>query len=370
MRLPINQVLVGDCVEVMKTLPAESIDTTMFSPPYWGLRDYGVEGQIGLESTYEMYIAKMVEVCREVKRVLKKTGSMYLVLGDTYAASRSYQVPHTKWKVAESSIVKKSRKATLPSKCLVGVPWRVALSLVDDGWILRNDIIWHKPNAMPSSVKDRLSNTHEHIFHLVKARRYYYDLDAIREPHKTDKCWGQAHQKGSSSPVALDKRGYIGGGPSLHQKSHHSKGKNPGDIFQTRKEPYIGNNPHRMRLQKEQYLALDPSRPMDLSHPLGKNPGDFWSISTKPFKGAHFAVYPEEICVRPIKSSCPPDGVVLDPMCGSGTTLVVAKKLGRRWVGIDINPDYVEMTKARLSAVPERLTKFLCEWIKEEEEIK
>jgi len=157
------------------------------SPPYWNLRDYGTEGQLGLEPTYEDYVQHIVEVCRELWRVLTKDGSFYLNLGDTYAGNK---LGKTDKKVAEyvkdsQKNLVKTRPANISAKCLIGIPWRVALALIDDGWILRNDVIWHKPNCMPSSVKDRLTNTYEHIFHFVKSRKYYYNLDAIRQPHKS-----------------------------------------------------------------------------------------------------------------------------------------------------------------------------------------
>jgi len=411
------------------------------------------KGQLGLEPTWQLYVSHMVTVCRELKRVLKKTGSMYIVLGDTYAGSgQGHKISEQRETYKKYSpnlnfpFVRPTTKiADYQPKCLLGIPWRVAFALIDDGWILRNDIIWRKPNAMPSSVKDRLTQTYEHIFHFVKNRKYYYNLDAIREPHQTSSL----KRAGISGVVPFNlrvrdvKRGkkgaFVEGGkvkqlkasekevenyvypesgrirglgdvlaydskyakheygqtlqafvreqtiakrrqvsrieakklfPNdpekqqeyinyIHDHDGHPKGKNPGDVFQTKKEPYVGNNPHRMRLQKEQYLALDSSRPMDLSHPKGKNPGDFWNVCTKPFKGAHFAVYPEAICINPILSSCPPNGVVLDPMCGSGTTCLVAKKLGRNYIGIELNPKYVELARKRLEAVPPRLDTFL-----------
>jgi len=572
-------------------------------------------------------------VFREIKRVLKKTGSFYVVLGDTYAGSCS-QGSQSK---SQPYLRLYPQREALQPKCLIGIPWRVALALIDDGWVLRNAIIWHKPNAMPSSVKDRLTCTYETIFHFVKNRKYYYDLDAIREPHSTgtfkrifqkavfqqnggkkqvqlrgkkrssrdrgSRCANMAKsiaEKYVKHDVAVSRVGNFSYIDPLHEKEYHPIGKNPGDVieakwsnvsgqstqsnlghggthgnrfnhplgknpgdtWQTKKETYIGNNPHRMRVQRKKYVALDPARSMDLSHPKGKNPGDiirigmhhgssltsgrathherqiieshllgknpgdvihldrkktavenfrtgrsmrlppepqnpnafhpkgknpgdiiktrrdsseimaqsrihrchsrkgmhqeginlgryryaktgknpgdvvkqfdemmkrhpthpphhaarirlsdwnphewvqhplgknpgdiiserdvkqgkanvkngrlnsahpdcgekalnpyilddpnpsdFWSITTKPFKGPHFAVYPEEICIKPIKSSCPPNGIVLDLMCGSGTTLVAAKKLGRKYIGFDINPKYVEMAKKRLREI-------------------
>ena len=429
--LPINQILCGDCITIMKTLPSNSIDMTQFSPPYWGLRDYGVEGQIGLEANPTKYIEKMVQLCQEIRRILKKTGSMYLVIGDTYFGGngtygkpKDWQDLHMHQNYPNGNFYKERNKLAsnwLQSKQLMGIPWRVAITLQEDGWILRNDIIWYKPNHMPSSVKDRLTQAYEHIFHFVKNRKYYYNLDAIREPHKTEfapfnlrvrdvkrgkggvSAFGKLKaseeeienyaypektlKKGkqyrrrdsqfqltpteASNRSSADTTGSYENRAAAKVGKHHGssvnkgrachyenqlienglKGKNPGDVFQTKKKPYIGNNPHRMRLEPEQHIALDPSAPMDLSHPLGKNPADFWEITTKPYKGAHFAVYPEAVCVKPIKSSCPSNGIVLDPMCGSGTTLVVAKKLGRQYIGIELNPQYVGMARKRLAEI-------------------
>jgi len=237
---------------------------------------------------------------------------------------------------------------------------------------------------MPSSVKDRLTTTTERVFHFVKSPKYYYDLDAIRQPHQSSPQHLKNSRKGKSK---FDDNVFFGSprGHSWRSTDGHPLGKNPGDVFQSDREPYLKNNPHVMRKKSQEYLALDPSKPSDLSHPMGKNPGDvikigmhhgssltkgrathykgqkiesclsgsnpgdFWAINTKPFKGAHFAVFPDTLIEPIIKSSCQKNGVVLDPMCGSGTTLIVAKRLGRNYLGCDINPNYVEMTKKRLA---------------------
>lgn len=471
----------------MKTFPDESIDLTMFSPPYWGLRDYGVEGQIGLEDHPSKYITKMVEVCGQVKRVLKRTGSMYIVIGDTYYGGGTGQEITSHGKMVENSflsavsaknmIPNKQLSSWLQPKQLLGIPWRVAIALQEDAWILRNDIIWSKPNHMPSSVKDRLTNAYEHIFHFVKSRKYYYDLDAIREKqsavtmkritqpnvmNQTDVYQGNFDGFGEESekygsPRARTQRKIdetaklfiekgSGGNVGL-PAPEHPLGKNPSDVllydskykdseYGQTLQAFIRENTIAKRrvLSREEAQKLFPNDPEKQQeyinyihdhdmHELGKNPSDFWSITTKPFKGAHFAVYPEEICIRPIKSSCPEfvcdkcgkprtritnvvgrytqqwgqrkskpwfndkrempqkiiyeslketvgwsdcscgvgfhNGVVLDPMCGSGTTLVVAKKLGRKYVGIELNPAYIEIAQKRLSAVPEKLTPLL-----------
>ena len=340
--LPINQVVCGDCREILKTFSSESIHFCMFSPGYWGLRDYGVEGQIGLEPVYTLYIQHLVEVGREIKRVLRKDGSWYLNLGDTYAGSGCGKGNHRKeYSLSDPTLYadkpSPQLKASIPPKCKLLMPYRVALALIDDGWICRNDIIWHKPNAMPSSVKDRLTQTHEVIFHFVRSRKYYYNLDAIREPHKTN--FGYFNLR-----VRDVKRGKFG---TTAQE---------GKLRASEKEVEDYQYPEKIRPE-----GVAPSSGQRAGYPkklveniyqkLGKNPGDFWSITTKPFPDAHFAVYPEALCERPIKSSCPPNGIVLDPMCGSGTTLVVAKRLGRRFIGIDLNSSYCEMSRKRLAEV-------------------
>ena len=363
--------LTGSCVEVTKTFPAESVDMAMFSPPYYGLRDYGKEGQLGLEPSWKIYVEHMVELCREVGRVLKKTGSMYVVIGDTYAGSHCGKGDRTlfqnekRMKVAENLFQKPSPQANATdykAKCLMGVPWRLAFALIDDGWILRNDVIWRKPNAMPSSVKDRLTQTYEHIFFLVKARRYYFDLDAIRQPH-SDGTFKRIFQKTVLQQKGGNKQIILRG----EKKSLRDRGSRCADMVKSLAEKYA--YPEKLTkhdIAVRRFPTVNRRGGIGYTDPLhvkaynikGKNPGDFLSINTNPFRGAHFAVYPEAICVDPIKASCPLNGIVLDPMCGSGTTLVVAKKLGRRWIGIDLNPAYIEIAKERLNKIPEKLTCF------------
>jgi site-specific DNA-methyltransferase (adenine-specific) len=313
----------------------------MTSPPYWALRDYGTTGQLGLEQDFRDYVSKLLQLFDELKRVLKTTGSFYLNLGDTY-----------------------SRGGAISAKCIIGIPWRVALGLIDSGWILRNAIVWFKQNSMPSSVKDRLSNTYEHIFHFVKSKKYYYDLDAIRVPHKfaakpfnirvrdaqkgrLQSKWGILANASKAEVEAYDEKHYNRYPP---QEPRHCQLLSMG----------IGHGGHTGKTVRH-------------DHPLGKNPGDLWTVNSKQHPFAHFAVYPEEICVRPILSSCPEKvctkcgmpqlptgdscecgvgfrpGIVLDMFAGSGTTLVVAKKLGRDYIGVELNPEYVKIAKQRLA---------------------
>ncbi len=420
-----------DCLKFLKKLPDESINMVMTSPPYWGLRDYGAEGQIGLETDFRDYIRKIVEVFHEAKRVLKKDGSLWLNLGDTYSQSggaKGQDKWHSKSRIDGLKKYDGHRVEGIPNKCLLGIPWRIALEMIDDGWVLRNCVIWHKPNHMPASVKDRLTNAYEFLFFFVKSKKYYFDLDAIREPHKTKsldslsvslvpinkrndyhgKFEGKVGVEAYGSPRARYLRlrtvhdktrpkadGIKKGGmlppPNVHRtdpdRIWNPVGKNPGDVITlTERERMLidffnskgsGGNPgHGIQgstLGSTNPLGKNPSDVIKwndipgqraqsiaehsgyfskdgrlLINVSGKNPGDFWRITTRPYKGAHFAVYPEEICRKPILSSSRAGDVILDPFIGSGTTAVVAKKFSRKFIGCDINPEYVRIARKRL----------------------
>lgn len=305
----VNKVHTNDCLKFLKRLPEQSIDLCMTSPPYWRLRDYGKPGQIGQEKTSEEYIRTLVGVFREIKRVLKDTGSFYLNLGDTYFGPGNCS--GTLWR---------------NYKQLALIPSRTAIALQADDWILRNDICWFKPNGLPSSVKDRLTCRWEHIFHFVKQRKYYYNLSAIREPPK------------ASTIKRIRNR------VKLHERT--------GRPF-TSKSKYFGAD--HSQLGSNGFLSGKSLG--RFKYLKGGNPGDFWAISVKPLSMSHFAVYPEELCSRPIQSSCPPGGIVIDPFAGSGTTLVAAKKLGRQFVGCDLNPEYVKVARKRLRETRKRFVK-------------
>lgn len=414
----INKVICGAMPGATKNIPNESIDMCMTSPPYWGLRDYGVEqifgessscehewdsyksffsksgkggkqdsnrgtlredkfsqvcncgawkGQLGLEPTPELYIEHLNEIFHEVKRVLKKEGTLWLNIGDTYGGGSGGYYPHEGELGASKAYIKTSGAGK--PKCLCMIPERLALSLIQDGWILRNKIIWYKPNAMPSSVTDRFSNRYEFIYMFSKQRKYYFDLDAVRAPH----IWAE-----------LDKR-------SLLRRVPGKLGKITEGIYAT---DAVGYNPN------------------------GKNPGDVFEITTQPFPEAHFTVFPEKLCEKPIKAGCPeevckkcgkarerivkefdtgrfqkmPDnwdtdpghhkafhrkgrekgeqripvivkktigwtscdckagfegGILLDPFCGAGTALYVAKEMKRNYIGIDIKEEFCKMSRKR-----------------------
>ncbi len=277
----LDSILCGDCVTVLKSIPDESVDTIVTSPPYYKQRKYSGDGEIGREKTPTEYVERLVAVFAECRRVLKPEGSMWIVIGDKYDRGN-----------------------------LLGMPWRVALALKDDGWILRSDVIWHKPNAMPSAVKTRPTTDHENIFFFAKSSSYFYDADAIREPH-----------------VTFSENSKMRGGRNHFHKrgSTPEQGKNGGKI-----------NMHDGRWDQA-------------FHPKGRNKRTVWSIPLSKFRDAHFAVFPASLVSTCIQASCPPSGVVLDPFIGSGTTAIVAKQLGHHYLGIDCVPEYAAMAEARLA---------------------
>ena len=277
-----NIIHCGDATETLASLPEEQFDTIVTSPPYFQQRNYDDDTQIGLEATPAEYIDRLVQVFREARRTLKQTGTLWLVLGDKYVKRQ-----------------------------MLGMPWRAALALQDDGWMLRSDVIWHKPNAMPSPVKDRPTTDHEYVFLFSKSDNYYYDIDAIREPHVT-----------------------------FSEGSKMRGGRN--HFFKRGSTPESGKNGGQANLHNGRWDQA--------FHPAGRNKRTVWTIPLSKFREAHFAVFPEPLVETCIKASSPPGGLVLDPFLGSGTTAVVARRLERNYVGIDCNADYCQMAERRLSA--------------------
>lgn len=303
-------ILPGDCIASMRGLPDQSVHTCVTSPPYFGLRDYGMHGQIGLEPTPAAFVAAMVEVFREVKRVLRDDGTLWLNLGDSYAsnpASGGERVarPGDKNPGAHQNTprAKYRRPPGLKPKDLIGIPWRVAFALQDDGWYLRQDIIWAKPNPMPESVTDRCTKSHEYLFLLSKSPRYYFDSEAIKEPVT------------ASSAARLSQ-------PTLAGQSGSARvpGKTNGNM------KAVGNGETRNRRS-------------------------VWTVTTKPFKGAHFATFPPDLIEPCILAGSPVGGTVLDPFGGSGTTGGVALKHGRKAVLCELNPAYAAMMPERINAI-------------------
>ena len=332
MRLPRNQIIEGDVRHVLPSLPESSVDCVITSPPYFALRNYGTDDQIGLEASIERWVEQIVDVVETCGRLLKPTGSLWLNLGDSYSRHES---------------------AGAPAKSLLLGPERIALELTRRGWTVRNKIVWAKTNPMPSSVKDRLSCTWESIYLLTRSRHYYFDLDAIRIPHSTTRTVGSAAGRSvgkTTGTASLAKPDWAG--------------------------PLAGN-------QSGLKAAKTAGR---AGHPLGKNPGDVWHLATSNFRGAHFATFPEHLVTRPLLASCPQrvctscdkpwrrgtyrqighlavagelepgcdcgaahrPGIVLDPFLGAGTVAVAAQRHGRDWLGIELNPGYAQLARARI----------------------
>ena len=301
------KILVGDVRARLKDIETGSVQTCVTSPPYWGLRDYGNDGQIGLETTIAEYVNNMVEVFREVKRTLRDDGTLWLNLGDSYASFRDGKaVPDTTRGDSLGTLVSKglakNRMATtfigtnIKHKDLVGIPWRVAFALQADGWYLRQDIIWAKPNPMPESVTDRCTKSHEYLFLLSKSARYYFDNQAIKEP-----------------TVTRD------------------------NTNRDRDTTKLNNTPGRTRMAGLKTNNYDM-----------RNKRDVWTLTTKPFKGAHFAVMPEALVEPCILAGSRGGDTVLDPFAGSGTVGVVALREGRKFIGAELNPEYAAMAVERI----------------------
>lgn len=307
-----EKVLCGDALEQLRTLEPESVHTCVTSPPYYNLRDYGVPGQIGMEETPEEYIDKLVDVFREVRRVLRPDGTLWVNIGDSYA-TRSGAQPPTNTRNSYGHTAKRTPSG-FKYKDLMGIPWMLAFALRADGWYLRQDIIWSKTNCMPESVRDRCTKSHEYIFLLSKSGRYYFDAAAISEPITVEST-KRYLREGEKRRPRFDGEKY---GPDGSKESRTKSGK-----------PYIPT----------------PRR----------NKRDVWATSTGGFKGAHFAVCPEKLVEPCILAGCPEGGTVLDPFTGSGTIGVVAKRLGRNFVGVEINPEYWQMAVDRINATTAQL---------------
>lgn len=317
-------ILVGDCIASMRTLPERSVQTCVTSPPYFGLRDYGHEGQIGLEPTPDEFVGKLVEVFREVRRVLADDGTLWLNLGDSYVGAMSQHKESGSF--GDTSCISKKTQGGVPQngriernrlmrenglkpKDLIGIPWRVAFALQADGWYLRQDIIWHKPNPMPESVRDRCTKAHEYIFLLSKSERYYFDAAAIAEP-----------------------AAYFGKDPRSGKGNIRYEGKRTeGDAAANGQQSFVTINETR-------------------------NKRSVWTVTTKPYKGAHFATFPPDLIDPCILAGSRVGDVVLDPFGGAGTTGLVSQRRGRKFVLCELNPDYARMAEDRIAAERDLLT--------------
>ena len=305
-----NVIIQGNALEELKKLPEKSINMCMTSPPYWALRDYGIEEQLGLEPTFDEYINKLCNIFDEVKRVLRDDGTCWVNIGDTYSGGGGWTGIPEDWESISTKSKQKrfdnpSKKTKLPDKTLTMIPFRFAIEMVNRGWILRNTIIWHKRNCMPSSAKDRFTVDFEYLFFFSKKKNYYFEAQ---------------YEKASEVSIERYKYGWDGNtnrdyvsGPQNHLNKH------------------LGKEENRQKLIEQ-----------------GRNKRTVWTINPKPFSEAHFAVYPEELCETPIKAGCPVGGIVLDPFFGTGTTGVVALKQSKKFIGIELNKKYIEIAKKRL----------------------
>ncbi|POR68321.1 DNA-methyltransferase [Pseudomonas syringae] len=388
----LHQILVGDCIDMMRTLPDESVHTCVTSPPYYGLRDYGVDGQIGLEETPAEFIARLVDVFREVRRVLRADGTIWVNMGDSYATGGrggggSYMAERgdAAWKGKGSATGWRSAPAGFKHKDLMGMPWRLAFALQDDGWYLRQDIIWHKPNPMPESTRDRCTKAHEYLFLLSKSRRYHYDSDAIREPanltgkgnangyrggayvngstfdnaeggkrtssgntvpnngvgwgHGTDKAL--RNRQRVTVPTGWDTSTGEGGHGAFHKDGAERKRRDSFKREDSKREQAIpgqSKGTHR------------PDRDESTHDTATRNKRSVWTVATHAFKEAHFATFPPDL-IRPcILAGAPRGGVVLDPFGGAGTTSLVSMQEGRRSIICELNPEYAALARARIDA--------------------
>lgn len=319
--MELNKIYCGDSLEILKTFPDECINCCVTSPPYWCLRDYGHDGQLGFEKTPEGYVSKMVEVFREVRRVLKVDGTLWLNLGDSYASTgrEGGDIDKGSGMDIERGRGRLNKHPIIKPKDLVGIPWRVAFALQADGWYLRQDIIWAKPNPMPESVTDRCTKSHEYVFLMAKSPKYYFDNEAIKEEAVT--------KENRPSGVVRDR-----------EYDYDSKQKAMGRHKNTQEKG-----------QSTQFFHKSREQGIPDAIPETRNKRSVWTVTTKPYSGAHFATFPEDLILPMVLAGCPQGGIILDPFMGAGTTALVAKKHGRNFVGIELNPRYIGIAERRIS---------------------
>lgn len=354
-----NKIYQGDALAVLKTWPDACINCVVTSPPYWGLRDYGVKGQLGLEATPQAYIESMAATFSEVRRVLRDDGTLWLNIGDSYNSNsgammgKNFRPGSGR---ADGRIDKRAQRnrdgvhaPDLKAKDLVGIPWMLAFALRADGWYLRQDIIWSKPNPMPESVTDRCTKAHEYIFMLSKSAKYFYDQKAIAEP-------------GALSQIGRQRDDVIGGNKG--DKTHHS----PGGSYNTKQKQPAGwdakpgahksihrdgrSKPDKQRGHSRRHDGFNDrwdqmNREEQCSGMINKR--SVWTVSPQPFPEAHFATFPEDLIAPCILAGTASQGLVLDPFMGAGTTALVAARLNRRFVGIELNPEYIKIAQKRVA---------------------
>lgn len=380
------RLLLGDCRDVLKTLQSESVHCCICSPPYFGLRDYGVDGQIGLEPTPAEYVEQMVAVFREVRRVLRDDGTLWLNLGDSYAGSWGAQSREHAGKhapnvsaLSANQVVAAQRRAShtgsippgsgLKPKDLIGIPWRVAFALQADGWYLRQDIIWAKPNPMPESVRDRCTKAHEYVFLLSKSERYFYDAAAIAEPAQMwsgraatfDRSGNEVTEHVLPGQSAAQHRPRLPGnvkppkGQAAYEAGDELQRTKAGLLaYAHRQRNAVVNEADRKALRTDtesRHRSSIPGGQSMQAEPNGtRNKRSVWTIATQPFAEAHFATMAPELAETCIKAGCPEGGTVLDPFGGAGTTGLVADRMQRHAVLCELNAEYIEIARRRIAA--------------------
>ena len=316
-----NRIICGDALETLKNFPDESINCSITSPPYYGLRDYHKKEQIGREKTVEEYLDRLINVFREVRRVLKKDGTCFIVIGDSYAGTSSKKEQrdpkYPKGRNGQNPSITQ-KVLGYKSKDLMGIPWRLAFALREDGWYLRSDIIWHKENAMPEACKDRPTRSYEHIFLLSKSPRYYYDYDSLAEPMKE-----------------VSKKRYVRGRSKENKYLNENSGAKIQKINEARGYgQYKGDN-----------------------IPQFRNKRDIWTINTTSFRGNHYAAFPPKLAEICMITGCPKGGIILDPFIGSGTVGLIALLHNRKYIGIELNEEYVDLARKRIETEVKKLGK-------------
>ena len=316
-----NRIICGDALETLKNFPDESINCSITSPPYYGLRDYHKKEQIGREKTVEEYLDRLINVFREVRRVLKKDGTCFIVIGDSYAGTSSKKEQrdpkYPKGRNGQNPSITQ-KVLGYKSKDLMGIPWRLAFALREDGWYLRSDIIWHKENAMPEACRDRPTRSYEHIFLLSKSPRYYYDYDSLAEPMKE-----------------VSKKRYVRGRSKENKYLNENSGAKIQKINEARGYgQYKGDN-----------------------IPQFRNKRDIWTINTTSFRGNHYAAFPPKLAEICMIAGCPKGGIILDPFIGSGTVGLIALLHNRKYIGIELNEEYVDLARKRIETEVKKLGK-------------
>ena len=353
------KILIGDVREQLRTLASGSVHCCVTSPPYWGLRDYGVEGQIGLESTPAEFIEVMVDVFNEVRRVLRADGTCWINMGDSYASKPNGPVgggghngssPHVAVRTAHAR-----RSSSIPlgfkHKDLCMMPHRLAIALQDAGWWVRQDIVWSKPNPMPESVRDRCTKSHEYIFLLTKSAKYFYDIDAIKEPavgfvdHPRNSFGTKDYEVPGQKPQKRTARGVgFGHGTDAADRAR-------GRVLKGNAKSFRGGGVYTAGAAFDNDADVERDTHGNAANETGlRNKRSVWTMATHSFAEAHFATFPPELPEICIRAGCPPGGTVLDPFFGAGTTGLVADRLQRDCIGIELNPAYAEIARKRIQA--------------------